>query len=190
MRPGWSIPESSLSRLKEGLKGFVAGRILRYSALPTADLSLRKLAAIEALSRYNEATPDMLGTLTLDPNLWPTSAVLDWMSILKRVTPEQAARLKEANQILRSRLNFQGTTLGFSTERSDRLWWLMVSTDVNAVRGLLALLDDPLWRKKISQGSRGGRWDASSTGIGTPRLPTLGECWPWRNLAPLLRPCR
>jgi hypothetical protein len=94
---GWSIPESSLSRLKEGLKGFVAGWILRYSALPTADLSLRKLAAIEALSRYNEATPDMLGTLTLDLNLWPTSAVLDWMNILKRITtiPEQAARLVE-----------------------------------------------------------------------------------------------
>jgi alpha-2-macroglobulin len=51
--------------LKEGLKGFVAGRILRYSALPTADLSLRKLAAIEALSRYNEATADMLGAITL-----------------------------------------------------------------------------------------------------------------------------
>jgi uncharacterized protein YfaS (alpha-2-macroglobulin family) len=167
---GWSIPESSLSRLKEGLKGFVAGRILRYSALPTADLSLRKLAAIEALSRYNEATPDILGTLTLDPNLWPTSAVLDWMNILKRMTtiPEQAARLKEANQILRSRLNFQGTTLGFSTERSDRLWWLMVSTDVNAVRGLLALLDDPLWRKDLPRIARGalgrqhqGHWDTT-----------------------------
>lgn len=167
---GWSIPESGLSRLKEGLKGFVAGRILRYSALPTADLSLRKLAAIEALSRYNEATPDMLGTLTLDPNLWPTSAVLDWMNILKRMTtiPEQAARLKEANQILRSRLNFQGTTLGFSTERSDGLWWLMVSTDVNAVRGVLALLDDPLWRKDLPRIARGalgrqqhGHWDTT-----------------------------
>ena len=42
--------------------------------------------------------------------------------------------MQEAEQIVRSRLNFQGTTMGFSTERSDFLWWLMISGDVNANR--------------------------------------------------------
>ena len=42
-------------------------------------------AAIEALSRYGKAQGRMLGSLTIAPNQWPTSAVIDWLSILKRV---------------------------------------------------------------------------------------------------------
>ncbi|MBL8482259.1 MAG: alpha-2-macroglobulin, partial [Rhodocyclaceae bacterium] len=70
---GYEIPESSLERLKTGLGNFVAGRTLRYGALPTADLTLRKLAAIEALSRYGAARPQMLESLEIAPNLWPSS---------------------------------------------------------------------------------------------------------------------
>jgi uncharacterized protein YfaS (alpha-2-macroglobulin family) len=148
---GWSVPEYPLDRMKNALKGFVAGRIVRGSPLPTADLSIRKLAAIEALARYGEASADMLDSISIEPNLWPTSAVLDWLQILNRVEsiPRREARIEEAQQIIRSRLNFQGTTMGFSTERSDALWWLMISSDVNAVRAVLALLDAPLWRDDL-----------------------------------------
>ena len=36
---------------------------------------------------------------------------------------------------------FQGTTMGFSTEKTDALWWLMISADSNANKLLIALLD-------------------------------------------------
>ena len=148
---GWAIPSDRVQRLTEGLKGFVAGRVVRHSVLPTADLAIRKLAAIEALSRYNQATASMLDSISIDPNLWPTSAVLDWLNILQRVDaiPERAARRRAAQQIIRARLNFQGTTLGFSTERDDALWWLMVSADVNAARTILSLLDQKQWREDM-----------------------------------------
>ena len=57
--------------------------------------------------------------------------------------------MREAEQILRSRLNFQGTTMGFSTEKSDALWWLMISADSNANELLLALSDAPAWREDV-----------------------------------------
>ena len=81
----------------------------------------------------------MLDSLTIEPNLWPTSAVIDWLGILRRVdaVPRADARRSEAEGILRARLNFQGTTMGFSTSRADALWWLMISEDSNAVRMLL-----------------------------------------------------
>jgi alpha-2-macroglobulin len=41
------------------------------------DLSLRKLAAVEALSRYTTLKPQVLGSITIEPKLWPTSAVLN-----------------------------------------------------------------------------------------------------------------
>jgi hypothetical protein len=148
---GWPLPEAVEGRLIEGLTGFVEGRVRRDSLLPTADLSIRKMAALEALSRVGKAEPRLLSTVTLEPNLWPTSAVLDWWSVLGRVgtIPERGARSNEAEQIVRSRLNLQGTTMGFSTERSDDLWWLMASTDTNAVRLVLLLLEQRRWQDDL-----------------------------------------
>ncbi|MGZ8243395.1 alpha-2-macroglobulin family protein [Methylomagnum sp.] len=168
---GWELPERARGRISEALKNFVAGRLLRDSALPTADLSIRKLAAINALARYGEATPELLGSITIEPNLWPTSAVLDWYDLLARLEgiPHRDERKTEAEQILRARLNFQGTTLGFSTERDDALWWLMLSGDVNAARMVLAAVKEPTWRADVPRLVRGavgrqqmGRWNITT----------------------------
>jgi len=168
---GWEIPAQAKERMLAGLAGFAQGRIVRYSDLPTADLTIRKLAAMEALSREQQAQPGMISSLAIDPNLWPTSAVIDWLNILQRMPGlrERAARLPEAQQILRARLNFQGTTMGFSTERTDGLWWLMVSSDSNAARMLLSVLSVPEWKQDIPRLVRGalgrqrrGHWDTTT----------------------------
>ncbi len=154
---GWPIPENLKEKMIEGLTGFVNGKVIRYSSLPTADLSIRKIAALEALSRSSEIKPELLGSISIEPNLWPTSAVIDWLNVLLRSKglPGRTNRLKEAEQILRSRLNFQGTTMGFSTEQSDYLWWLMVSTDVNAVKSVLTLLNFENWNEDMPRVVRG-----------------------------------
>src|SRR5581483_2769151 len=80
-----------------------------------------------------------------------------WIGILKRVKdiPNRDERLRDALSLLRSRINFQGTTMTFSTERNDALWWLMISGDVNANRGLLAVLDVDDWREDVGRLVRG-----------------------------------
>jgi uncharacterized protein YfaS (alpha-2-macroglobulin family) len=166
---GWAIPEESRQRMLAGLRSFIEGRVVRDSPLPTADLSIRKVAALDALSRTQPIEPALLGTIAVEPNLWPTSAVIDWYGTAKRSQwPDRDQRLKEAEQILRSRLHFQGTTMGFSTERQDYLWWLMVSGDVNANRMLLAMLDQDPWREDLPRLVRGtlgrqqqGRWNTT-----------------------------
>jgi uncharacterized protein YfaS (alpha-2-macroglobulin family) len=164
---GYEIPAELKGRMESGLLAFVQGRVVRYSALPTADLAVRKIAALEALSRSNPVNAGELQSFTVQPNLWPTSAVIDWYLILKRSPklPMQAQRIKEADQILRSRLNLQGTTMGFSTERTDDWWWLMSSADSNANRLLLAMVDNPAWKDDMGRLARGalgrqqkGRW--------------------------------
>ena len=165
---GWSIPSEIRERMEAALRGFVEGSLVRHSPMPTADLTLRKLSAIEALSRVKKADPKLLGSIAIEPNLWPTSAVIDWLNILQNVQniPNRDERLREAEQILRSRLNFQGTTMGFSTEKTDALWWLMVSNDVNAVRALLSLRGSAAWKEDMPRMAQGalarqvrGRWD-------------------------------
>ena len=154
---GRQWPEASLQRMLGGLEGFATGKVVRGSALPTADLSIRKLAAIEALARHQRATPEMLDAIAIDPARWPTSALLDWIGILQRVegVREREKRRAEALSILRSRMNLQGTVMTFSSEKSDALWWLMAGADVNANRALLAVLEEPTWRADMGRVVRG-----------------------------------
>lgn len=165
---GLKIPAEQKEKMQTALKGFVLGKHSGYSPLPAADLSIRKLAAIEALARENLADPAMLNSIIVEPNLWPTSAVIDWLNILRGVKtiPDRDRRMPEAEQILRSRLNFQGTKMGFATESTDYLWWLMVSNDVNAVRLILSMKDSPAWTEdmpRLAQGALArqnkGAWD-------------------------------
>ena len=167
---GWPLEEADKQRIIQALRQFVTGKLIRRSALPTADLTIRKLAALDALSRYGAAEPGMLDSLSIDPNLWPTSAVIDWLGILSRVQgiPHAQQRREAALGILRARLNFQGTIMTFSSERSDSLWWLMVSSDSNANRMLLATLGESAWREDIPRLVRGalgrqqfGHWNTT-----------------------------
>jgi uncharacterized protein YfaS (alpha-2-macroglobulin family) len=168
---GYAIPDAARGRMQAALERFVAGQAVREPQWRAADLSIRKIGALQALARWGKAvTGNDLASVSIEPNLWPTSAVIDWMDLLKRSPGIDGhdARLQEAGQILRSRLNFQGTTMGFSTERNDYLWWLMISGDVNANRALLTTLDLPQWGEdapRMARGSLGrmqrGRWNTT-----------------------------
>jgi uncharacterized protein YfaS (alpha-2-macroglobulin family) len=168
---GFAIPPEPRRRMEQALVAFVEGRVVRYAPLPTADLAIRKLAALAALARgKTPIKPAWLDSITIEPNLWPTSAVIDWYVLLVRTPalPQRDARLREAGQILRARLDFRGTTMGFSTEKRDALWWLMVSADVNANRLLLAVADAPEWQDDLPRLAQGalarmqrGHWNTT-----------------------------
>ena len=149
---GQAIPEGPRQLMLDGLTAFVEGRIQRKFWSPREDAPVRRIAAIEALSRYGRANAKMLATV--DPALihtWPTSAVIDWLLIHQRVqdAPNRAAQMQAAQAQLRSRLSWAGSTLKFSSEDSDGWWWLMASADANASRLILAVLDDPSWKSDI-----------------------------------------
>jgi uncharacterized protein YfaS (alpha-2-macroglobulin family) len=119
---GFALPPAARDAMLDGLTAFVEGRIERRFWSPRADLDVRKIAALEALSRHGRAQPKMLGSINLVPNTWPTAAVIDWLNLLRRVDgiPERARRLDEAQQILRARLTYAGTTLRVQ-HRGERL---------------------------------------------------------------------
>jgi len=109
--------------------------------------------------------------------------VIDWYLVLKRQPklPHHDERIKAAEQILRSRLNFQGTTMGFSTEKTDALWWLMISADSNANKLLLALNDVPGWKEDMPRMVRGALGRMQRGPLGTRPSPTPGACSRSRN---------
>ncbi len=175
----FALPDALRQRMRDGLAAFAEGRIQRDTWGPRRDLDVRKLAAIEALSRAQQARPRMLESLAIAPDQWPTHAVLDWIAILRRVdgVPQRAQRLEQAQQVLRARLSASGTRLAFGTEREDHWWWLMVDGDVNAARLLLAALDDPAWKDDLPRLATGliGRQQRGAWGTTTANL--------WASLA-------
>ena len=171
---GVELPAVPREAMLQGLTAFVQGRITRKFWAPKADGDVRKLSAIEALSRHGRAQPRMLDALNITPQRWPTAALLDWLQIIKRLPalPQREQRLAEAQQILRARLSFSGTMLKFSTEGDDIWPWLMDNPDANAARLLLAVLDDPGWREDLPRlvvGSlarqKGGAWSTTTANL-------------------------
>ena len=174
LNPAFALPDDVRAPMERGLIAFVEGRIQRDFWSPQKDLDVRKLAALEALSRYGKAQGRMAGSITIAPNQWPTSAVIDWLNILKRVpdVPKRDERLAEATQILKSRLSFQGTKAVFSTEKDDYWWWLMTNGDVNTARLMLAVIDDPAWASDMPRLANGfiarqqkGAWHTTTANL-------------------------
>ncbi len=172
--PAFALADDVRAPMEAGLIAFVEGRLTRDFWSPRKDLDVRKLAALEALSRYGKASGAMLGSITIAPNQWPTSAVIDWLNILKRVqdVPQRQQRMDEANNVLKARLSYQGTKLIFSTERDDYWWWLMTNGDVNTARLLLTVMDDPAWKDDIGKLANGfigrqqnGAWHTTTANL-------------------------
>ncbi|KQX96257.1 alpha-2-macroglobulin family protein [Variovorax sp. Root473] len=174
LNPAFALADDARAPMESGLIAFVEGRVTREFWSPRKDLDVRKLAALEALSRYGKARGSMLGSITIAPNQWPTSAVIDWLNILKRVNdvPQRQQRLDEANNVLKARLSYQGTKLIFSTEQDDYWWWLMTNGDVNTARLLLSVMDDPSWKDDIGKLANGfigrqqnGAWHTTTANL-------------------------
>ncbi len=170
----FAIPDASRAAMEKGLIAFVEGKIQRDFWSPQKDLDMRKIAAIEALSRYNRANARLLGSITIAPNQWPTHTVIDWLNILRRIkdAPKRDERLAEATQILKARLSYQGTKMIFSTEKDDYWWWLMQNGDANTAKLILAVLDNPAWKDdmpRLANGfisrQQGGAWHTTTANL-------------------------
>jgi len=148
---GFSLPAEIKERMAQGLTAFVEGRILRQSWSPTNDLLVRKLLALEALTRQGQSPTKVAAALKVEPLRLVTSALIDWYLVVKRLPqlPQREKKLAAVEQELRNRLSYSGTRLVFASERSDNWWWLMVNGDSNAFRLIEAMLDNPGWRDDI-----------------------------------------
>ncbi|HEX8614477.1 MAG TPA: MG2 domain-containing protein [Telluria sp.] len=167
---GLPLANALKDRMEQGLRQFVEGKLTRPARVARVDTAVRKIAALEALSRTRAVAPELLESFTIEPNLWPTSAVIDWYLILQRspALAQRDAQLAQVQQVLRARLNLQGAGLSFSTEANDNWWWLMASPDTNANRLLLAVIDDAQWQGDMGRLARGtlgrqqkGRWGST-----------------------------
>ena len=166
----WSLPADARARMERALAEYLEGKL--DIARPAWEQALPpRMAALEALARAGKATPGLISTVKPEPRLWPTSVLIDWISVLKH-TPHLAPRdvlLREALEALEARFTTTGKRLNLSNEERDALWWMMSSADTNAVRGLLAVMDLPAWKERMPRlvtgalgRQQGNRWNTTT----------------------------
>ncbi len=148
---GFAIPEATAQRMERALAAFAEGRIKVEHWSPVNDLLVRKLTALEALTRRGVKPLSAISSLQVVPSRLPTSALIDWVLIIKRIPelPDRASRLVVADKELRNRMSYLGGKLVFTNERSDYWWWLMVGGDVNSFRLIEAVVDDMNWQEDL-----------------------------------------
>jgi len=165
---GFAIPEASKARMVEAMKAVVEGRLDR-EAEGLADARLLKVAALAALARGGQSSPALVGGIDLVPADMPTGTLADWMTIIDR-TPglANAAQLRAtAEQMLRSRLVYEGTRLDLA-DRANAPWWMMVSSDEMAIKAMDAVLGRRGWENEVpkmmvgvAQRQQRGHWDTT-----------------------------
>ena len=145
---GLKLPAGAQSTIEKGLSDFVEGKVVRYESVPSVDLPLRKLAAIDALARVGQGQQrhaqhdhdrsQPVARFRRDRLV--EHPVADEIGAAAP-TPPHRGRADHA-----SRINWQGTGAHLS---GGDLWWLMIGPETNTVRLVLLLLDNGLWRDDL-----------------------------------------
>lgn len=168
---GLPLPDALRDSLTRALQRFLDGRLARSDEERGFDLPLRKLTAIEALSRHGMAEPSMLESLRIEPEFWPTASVLDLWSITSRIEDTAAVRgwRRAAERTLRGRLRLSGTTVAFAADRGDS-WHYLTCPDALPLRFILHQIeagvdDDEVGRviRAALQRQKRGRWDCTTS---------------------------
>ncbi len=164
---GLALPDAAKTRMVEAMKAVLDGRLRREEY---GDVRLQRVAALSALARVGAATPAMLGQIGMPPAEMPTATLADYLAALDRIPGlANGAALRAAGEdVLRTRLVYEGTRLDLS-DQSSSAWWLMSSGDESAIKATLVTLGRPGWQDDAPKMMVGtalrqsrGHWDTTT----------------------------
>lgn len=172
---GYAIPKATKDRAVAGLTSYVQGK---YSCRSWWDEIVHdkygneaKVLALETLSRYQAFSPELLSIVQINPNLWKTETATAWFQILKRESriTNRDAQLTQVQNILKSRLNFQGSIMNLQGELDWESQWHLFSSNDQEALGLLGIaINEESWKDSVGRMARGvtgrlrkGRWDTT-----------------------------
>ena len=175
---GFELPEAERTRMLYALEALATGKHPYRGLFRPGDETLRRLITLEALSRYGRLTPAMLEPLTLHPEIWPTSALLDWYSIHKHAAdlPERAARLAAAAACCATASPGRPRASASPPRRATACGGCCARR-TRTPRAHCCCSPMPPTGARSCRDSRAARSRASGAATGTRRWPTPGARW-------------
>lgn len=154
---GFKFSNDHRDKILHALTEFLAGRLEVGDGWMFPDLPLRRIAALDAVSRYEAFNPEMMAGLDITPNVWPSSSLVEFYGFLLRQSnvPNRAALLEQVESVVRSRMIFSGGKFAFSDEKVDSFWWLLRDAEWPTARLILAVAKNPSWTGDVPRIMRG-----------------------------------
>lgn len=187
---GQTIPAETLNAMLNGMESWLKGNYScrswwdEHSSQAYRDQG--KILVLDALSRWGRFNSENVKPLLIQPNTWSTHAVAALASVARREKsfPNRDQVLKEAETIVRSRLNYQGTGLSLQNPVNwEAQWMLFSSHDLEAQAVFDMILEavvagDKSWMDEAPRMARGiqarqkrGVWDSTmANAVGTLNL--------------------
>lgn len=173
---GWEIPREARERMLAGLSNFVSGKLTQrydYYRNDSMELTERKILALDALSRYNYAAPELAESLQLDLSKLSTHALTVWVRTVNRSAwPRRDALLQPALAELKQRYRITASGLELRNQGHEDRWWLMYASDVTVVKLILTALDVPALQADLDGIVRGaiarqhhGHWQTTQANV-------------------------
>lgn len=156
------LPPSTLKNVIGGLSSALNGQEICQSwwdvHLKDQYSNESKILIMESLSRFQSFSTSTLATVPLNPMIWKTETVVAWYQLLKRQADitDRETHLKQAENILRSRLNFQGSLMNLQGDLDwEAQWRLFSSRDQEALMVFGVALEEPSWASDVGRMARG-----------------------------------
>ncbi|WP_246050503.1 alpha-2-macroglobulin family protein [Leptospira langatensis] len=150
---GWQIPDKSRDAMVGALHRFIDGTLYRTSPLATTDTLLRKISALEAVSKFGNVEASKIRAIETDPNRLPIESLISLRNLYRQVNWD-AKKRQRVDEILRSKLRIQGSSYELTSD-SSYLWWLLSSRDTVTARFLNSILNDQTWKEETPKLLRG-----------------------------------
>lgn len=175
------LPAPTSIQILDGLENVVRGTYTCRSwwdeesssakVLSSGFPSESRVLTLQTLASFGRFQTDWLSTLQVTPNLWKNETLAAWYQLLKLrpEIPDSVKLLEQANQIIRARLNFQGSLMNLQNESDWEVRYrLFTSPDQEALGFFGIAIDEESFRSDTGRMARGimarmkkGKWDST-----------------------------
>ncbi|RYZ70155.1 MAG: hypothetical protein EOP09_06540, partial [Proteobacteria bacterium] len=141
-RTGWKIPAEYEEPLEKSLRLFAMGKFTDLRMMGRSDLTLLQLTALRVLSERKSWTPELEEkalSLDLTVPLLPASSLVDIVQLDSPTLLKNERWMKMRNpaiQMLKTRVDFQGSRLQLRSAVNENLSMSFISEDYSMVRYL------------------------------------------------------
>ncbi|AYN21165.1 alpha-2-macroglobulin family protein [Alcaligenes aquatilis] len=153
----FSIPDGLRNEMLQGLENVVNGRIPTMQTVSRQERDIEVIRAAAVLAKYDRARVNMLDSVELNLQSWPTEILLAWVDLTQRLPGIKKAEQtrKEAMGLIQARLVSRGTRLVFGEDALNGSPWAMTSRVTNQARLMLLANEMPDWTEDMPRLAQG-----------------------------------